>query len=176
MKKQGVFLGAVLALFFTLGIGYLAECAVTRPWPSSAIPAAQTGGEIHFIRTEEDLYAMATGADFLGGHYVLDGDITLTRPWKPIGSHLRPFTGTFDGNGHVIYGLKAHGRNAGMFGYTRGAVIRNVVLERATLQGGAFFPIAALAEDTLIEECFINAPRARTPEGQHSLPDGAAAV
>ena len=44
----------------------------------------------------------------LGGKYILMNDLTFAdgaAPFTPIGSRQEPFTGQFDGNGHVIRGL-----------------------------------------------------------------------
>ena len=39
-----------------------------------------------------------------------DIDLSITNNWTPIGSRNNPFTGTFDGNGHVIKNLKIEGK------------------------------------------------------------------
>ena len=50
--------------------------------------------------------------------------------WTPIGDDDSPFKTTFDGNGHVISHLKVSGapEEAGLFGVTHGAKIRNLGL------------------------------------------------
>ena len=50
--------------------------------------------------------------------------------WTPIGDDDSPFRTTFEGNGHVISHLKVSGapEEAGLFGETRGAKIRNLGL------------------------------------------------
>ena len=57
--------------------------------------------------------------------------------WVPIGSAKVPYTGDFDGNGHVVVGLRSPLNNThmGMFGITNGADIGNVIAE-ANFQGG----------------------------------------
>ena len=73
----------------------------------------------------------------LGGSYVLMNDIvdlsTINKgQWIPIGSSdVNAFTGTFDGQGFVIYDLVVTDSRqyVGLFGYTRGATIKNVGLE-----------------------------------------------
>ena len=108
-----------------------------------------------FIKTASDLQAINKNRESLGGYYVLENDIDLTdylskggegyndyRGWNQIGIYhdlendptRDSFTGTFDGNGHVISGFfeeraddLAH--NEGLFGYvTNQAVIKNVGL------------------------------------------------
>lgn len=62
----------------------------------------------------------------LSGNYILTGDIDLkgdeTHQWTPIGDVLRPFTGTFDGNGHTIRGLFIDNdkEDQGLFDYITG--------------------------------------------------------
>lgn len=105
-----------------------------------------------FIRTAEDLQAINKNRASLGGYYILENDIDLTdylskggegyndnRGWNQIGIYhdleedptRDSFTGTFDGNGHIISGYfeeraddLAH--NEGLFGYvTNQGVIKN---------------------------------------------------
>lgn len=169
--EKGRTLGVVLVLCLLLAAGIL-PCDL-RGQEESAQPqtlaSASIRGETYYlIRTEAELRAINANAETLGRHYLLAGDITLNGTWTPIGSRMRPFTGAFDGNGYTIYGLTATGRCAGMFGWTRGAEIVNVKLQKANLQTGAFFPIAACARDTRIEHCSINAEQtaeALSPEG-----------
>ena len=58
-------------------------------------------------------------------------DLENETNWTPIGTMLvgegRPFQGTFDGGGHQITNLKVTGESGyvGLFGYTKGAVIKN---------------------------------------------------
>lgn len=175
MNKHSVFLGAFLALCVTLSAGFFAErAAVQIQHTAAALTARSTDSAVHYIFTEEDLLDIAGSKKHLSGDYVLAADITLTRPWTPIGSLRHPFTGTFNGNGHVIYGLTAQKRDMAMFGAARGAVIQNVVLERASFQ--SFFPIAGVSWDTRIEGCSINAPRRGSGEETEALPEGAEAL
>ena len=57
------------------------------------------------IYTVEDLDSIRNDLD---GQYILMNDLTFAdgdAPFTPIGSRQEPFTGRFDGNGHVIRGL-----------------------------------------------------------------------
>lgn len=66
----------------------------------------------------------------------LSGNIRLTADvdfgvffWNPIGTVDDPFTGTFDGNGHVIKNLQVDGLDRiGLFGVVDGGTIKNVGL------------------------------------------------
>ena len=55
----------------------------------------------------------------LSANIVMGADETKTcgTNWTTIGSSSKPFNGIFEGNGKVIYGLKASGSNVGLFGY-----------------------------------------------------------
>ena len=88
------------------------------------------------------------------GNYRLMSDIELTEPWTPVSS----FSGTLDGNGHVISGLQISG--AGFFFSTEeGAVIRNLGLEGTVNHTGSS-PAGALVGrangTTTITGCYTN--------------------
>ena len=90
---------------------------------------------------------MANG-ELLDDNIVLDGDIDLsvtTRSsavynWTPMGTSEKPFTGTFDGQGHTIKNLNIVEETAkegkayiGFFGYAKNATIKNVTFENVNL-------------------------------------------
>ena len=88
------------------------------------------------------------------GNYRLMSDIELTAPWTPVSD----FSGTLDGNGHVISGLQISG--AGFFSSTEeGAVIQNLGLE-GTVNHTGFSPAGALVGrangSTTITGCYTN--------------------
>lgn len=72
-----------------------------------------------------------SGITYEGKYFKQTANIDLNNePWTPIGTMLvgegRPFQGTFDGGGHQITKLKITGGSyAGLFGYTKGAVIKS---------------------------------------------------
>ena len=71
---------------------------------------------------------------FAGYHFALSGDIDLKRQnWTPIGNEDSPFMGNFNGDGHVIKGLKVSIHNetdadvyAGLFGYVLNGTFCNL--------------------------------------------------
>ena len=100
------------------------------------------GGFITKVKTIAGLAYLAydvnvEGVDYEGHTVTLENDVTLPtgRDWEPIGYRLEcgpvPFKGTFDGQFHVIYGLKSDigYLDAGLFGYTEGATIKNVLID-----------------------------------------------
>ena len=93
---------------------------------------------------------MANG-ELMDGNIVLDGDIDLSElaiatrssavyNWTPMGTPEKPFTGTFDGQGHTIKNLNIVETEAkegkayiGFFGYANNATIKNVTFENVNL-------------------------------------------
>ena len=66
-------------------------------------------------------------------NYILMADLDLSSYiWEPLCSSDLPFTGIFEGNGHVISNL--NGKN-GLFSNIDEAQIRNVGLEHAYIYG-----------------------------------------
>ena len=113
---------------------FLALCVVWSMLPLGAFAADENAGDgkTH-ISTAEDLRAINGN---LAGHYVLDGDIDLTDclgggSWTPIGTEDKPFTGTFDGNGHSIKGLYINASDSnyqGLFGYVDSGTVKNLTV------------------------------------------------
>jgi len=80
--------------------------------------------------------------------YRLGSDITLTGDWAP----LPEFTGTFDGNGHTIHGLKVSAKShAGLFSIVSGTVKNLTVYGDITATKNA--GIIAGENDGIIEGC-----------------------
>lgn len=100
----------------------------------------------------EGIYEISTGAQlawlaqqvnnknvFSGETVMLTADIDLgEQEWTPIGVNFRrngkSFQGTFDGNGHIVTGLKISSGNAdnmGLFGpiYGSKAIVKNLIVE-----------------------------------------------
>ena len=92
----------------------------------------------YLIKDAEDLKLLAekvnSGERYEGKYFKQTADIDLNNePWTPIGTVInngkdaKPFKGTFDGDGYKITNLKVTGNsnNAGLFGYTQDATIKN---------------------------------------------------
>ena len=56
--------------------------------------------------------------------------------WEPIGNYSNKYTGTFDGNGHIISNLyiKVQRRGVGFFGYMADGTIKNIVFDNAQVE------------------------------------------
>ena len=90
-------------------------------------------------------YVNAGDATFVSAHYVLTDDVNLSAygNWTPIGTEDQPFMGVFDGQNHVVTGLKidrSQGVCQGLFGYVSGtddahkAQIKNVAVRDAQIR------------------------------------------
>lgn len=100
-----------------------------------AFAAATQGAWAIDVKDEAGLRAMAND---LAGEYTLTADITLTSAWTPIGSDATPFTGKFNGNGHVIKNLKVDNRKVARGAFinsAQNATISKVGLENVFVVG-----------------------------------------
>lgn len=106
---------------------------------------AQLAGLASIVRSGRDTFegkTISLGADIVLNDFVLDANGELItedlNSWQPIGCYRngwQPFSGTFDGRGHVISGLYDNSttafnddKNHGLFGYLHSAEIKNVTL------------------------------------------------
>ncbi len=140
---------------------------------------AQTGdGDITEIKTVEDLYMVNLD---LAGSYKLMNDIDLSeataqggdwdfdgRGWEPIGSNgiysgSTPFTGTFDGNGYEIKGLRINVNSlpsgtgtayVGLFANNAGT-IKNLTVSGSVSASAKTYNVGAVAgyNSGVIENC-----------------------
>ena len=81
-------------------------------------------------------------------HFKLEQDIDLAdfEGFAPIGSLNAPFTGSFDGNGHIIENLvidESYLDYIGVFACLEGAIIRNTGIENAEVLGRDYVGILA---------------------------------
>ncbi len=122
------------------------------------------------IRTCLELQAME---DDLGGDYELMNDIDCaeTAAWNggqgfnPVGYYIdndsyRRFTGTFQGNHHIIFNLTINrpttSRSVGLFGYTYSlSRIHNVGLKNAQIAGNDFVGALAGWSWGMVSSCFV---------------------
>jgi hypothetical protein len=94
--------------------------------------------------------------------YKLTANIDLSgyENWRPIGDYgslSTFFGGSFDGNGHVISGLKIEaGSYGGLFGRLQGATVRNLGIENADITDSHQYigAVAGAAYNSLIENFY----------------------
>lgn len=103
--------------------------------------------------TEKDPYQVTNADELfevrndLSAHYKLMNDIDLgtwikeenpNNGWNPIGTESSPFSGTFNGNNKAIKGLfidKPSMNHVGLFGYLKGANLKNICLVNPIVTG-----------------------------------------
>ena len=102
---------------------------------------------------------------FSGKAYRMTADIDLAgiAGFIPIGNNTDdiPFTGIFDGDSHTISNLHIKVREkagAGLFGYLKGATLRNLILSKAAIASDSRYVggFAGWAENSVIENCSIS--------------------
>lgn len=118
--------------------------------------------EYYVVNEIADLAAvMMQGGDWLNRNYCLGKDINLdNHEWTPIGKNKEtPFTGKFEGNGHIITNLKITKKNdySGFFGYIKGAEIRNLGIDGGEINSAAkgAGTISGCMEHSIVKECFV---------------------
>lgn len=92
------------------------------------------------INSVEDLNAVRNKLD---GKYILMSNIDLSSidNWIPIGDHIEPFTGEFDGNTFEISNLSIHRptqEHIGLFGQTSSAKLTNISLVDIDIKGSSY--------------------------------------
>ena len=89
-------------------------------------------GKIIYLTSDLDL-----GGKFDSDGNALDGNIS----WTPIGTESNPFSGTFDGNGHIISNMyinrSSYNYNA-LFGGAYNGIIKNLGVISSYVRGNAF--------------------------------------
>ena len=92
----------------------------------------------YHITTANDLIQLSknvsSGMGFEGTTVFLDADIDfsggLSEQFEPIGINSNSLRGTFDGQGYTVnnFAMNSSLKHVGLFGYSSGAMIKNVVL------------------------------------------------
>ena len=91
----------------------------------------------------------------------LTSNIDLTGEWTPIGTESQPYTGTFDGNGKTITGLKIDQSGTDYVGLIgrlgSGGTVKNVVLTEVNITSGTFVGgVAGWSFGGHIENCSVS--------------------
>ncbi|MFR2847050.1 MAG: hypothetical protein ACLTC4_07885 [Hungatella hathewayi] len=178
-KLKGKKLSCLLA-----GIGCVLVAAVVCYVANSMGTVRAKSRETVLIYTEEELEQYLLDQENeeynLNGRYRLEEDLELDWLYQSIGNNIEPFTGAFDGNGHVISGL---GRP--LFGVVEGAEIENLFLSEALIEHpftyydgegyvDGYGVLAALAVDSSIKNCGISGEiyTASPSEAEYQLAKG----
>ena len=111
-------------------------CTVSLPVFADGENVITIGTVDEFVKFAEDVNG---GESFKGKTVMLTNDMDLSNiDWTPIGKSGKPFSGTFDGDGHTISNLKT-GKSwlsdIGLFGLTTGGAVKNFTVENAEVTG-----------------------------------------
>lgn len=86
--------------------------------------------------------------------YLSSGDVSSLSVFTPLGTSTKPFTGTFDGDGHTISGLYATGTLGGLFGCISGSTVTNLSVSASYFSvSGAAGGIVGSAASSAISAC-----------------------
>ena len=158
-------------LFVFLAVGM--ACGAQTPWNGTVAEAYNSGDGTaenpYQIATAEQLALLAYETNNgIGGdaYYILTEDINLNGSqgylWPPIGMEPFVFTGSFDGNKHIISDLYVYNNKlSGLFGGTEQAIIKNVRINNSTismtmlLESSSIGFIAGRATDTNFTDCIV---------------------
>ena len=152
MKKRAL----SLLMAFILVIGLL---------PATARAAEGTADDLIEISSEAELkdFRNKVNAGEKNLCAKLTKDITLSEDWTPISSNAQypseAFSGTFDGNGHTIKGLRINASTAyqGFFAYTNGATIKNLTIDGSVTSSENYVGgIVGNAPNTTIQNCLFS--------------------
>ena len=113
------------------------------------------------IKNCNDLTKLANlvnnGNSFSGSFFHLCDNIDMSEmSFEPIGKHGYPFSGHFDGDGYHIKGISVNATSyIGLFGYTDGAIINDVGIEKTNLRGTSYIGgIVGYSHNTVITNCY----------------------
>ena len=158
----------------------LTVCAAGYAVHSFGIVSAKSR-EMVVIQTEDEFqqYLLDEESDGynLNGKYQLDADLDLSWMETSVGTNVEPFTGSLDGNGHVITGLSRP-----LFGVLEGAEVENLFFSNAVIENpvtyydgehyvNGYGALAAYAIRSSIRNCGVNGEihTARPMEAEYLL-------
>ncbi len=153
--------------------------SIIFPWDGVTITEPEKDGTKYYIYTAEELawvaYRVAQSDDysFVGEELYLMKNINLgDKEWLPIGGYRGnnynggdQFKGLFDGQGHIVsnYKITESRLVAGLFGYTNGATIKEIGVEKFEIshdalaqqdQYGTGALIGIATASTTVDACF----------------------
>ena len=119
-------------------------------WMSFFLLAATTlvngviGDEVRITSVDEFIQFkdnVSKGTNYAGTTVFLDSDVDFTgKSFEPIGNKTYHFSGVFDGQGYVISDLimNSSSQYTGLFGYSEGLTIKNVILDESCSIASSF--------------------------------------
>ena len=148
------FMSVILSLVLVCSMGLMASGA-------AALEGEGTKDSPYLIKTASDLDTLskltADGNSFSGKYISLENDVTASAEFSPIGTEKSPFEGTFLGNGNALSGFDLDTDYAALFGFTKNAAVRDVVISGTFYASSYAGSIVAFAEGTDISDCISSA-------------------
>jgi hypothetical protein len=135
---------------------------ITTGWPTPTYSGSGTEAQPYLIANADDLLCLSRRTPDWSCHFILTADIDLDS--LSFGSALiaygSAFTGTFNGNSHIIRNLSIVGGNcAGLFsrlGY--GSQVIDLALEDCDIQGNYYVGGLCGDNDGTITNCYSSGP------------------
>lgn len=129
----------------------------------TASKLAKLASDINFEKTYQNVYFKQTADINLGGYY--EEDTFSGNMWTSIGyyssSNSKVFRGIYDGGEYRIFNVANYSNEKsnssfGLFGYTKGATLKNINLTiNIKLDGSNIGGLVGYCEDTIIENCNV---------------------
>ena len=130
----------------------LAVLLLVAVLPSAVFAAEKTVTDIY---TAEDFIAFTdavnAGCDYKGKTVKLHTDALTVE--TPVGTQAHPFAGTFDGAGHEVELFIGGEENVGLFGYLKGATVKNVRVSGSIVGTKNVGAVAGAMEAGMIYGC-----------------------
>lgn len=153
-------------LSFMYASKYKAGFQISAPTITYSFAGAGTESNPYLINNATDLINLSSnvngGEKYAGKYFILTNDIVLNwQRFTPIGnSYEKRFSGTFDGDNHIIENLyvETSSNYAGLFGVLGGATIKNIIVKgqiNITGSGGSKYAggISGYNIDSKFENC-----------------------
>lgn len=131
------------SIYYSYRIGY--ANASDTIWGTASYMAVPNHIEIATLDELEKIGNSISHPLFANYELVKDIDASSSN-FTPIGDESKPFTGTFEGNNHVIENLTVDTQNnyyAGLFGFANQSSIKNLVFKNANVRGGDYAGVLA---------------------------------
>jgi hypothetical protein len=153
-----------MKLIFTLVIGCIIASSLNAETTTGVFSEGSgTQTDPYQITTLDQLFFISDSSKYWSDHFILVADInasiTKNYSFKPIANNDNPFTGSFDGNGHVIDSLHIYAPNTqfcGLFGSIKNATVKHLGITNCDITlGDKSGGLAGSANASLIEGCYV---------------------
>lgn len=153
------------------------DCSFIAPRLAALpIPVIEAGTTVYApkrVATQAELSAIDSARDL---HYMLTADITLSHQWTPIAGenpllqdNANGFSGTLNGNGHTIRGLRIEKDNQrqlyGLFGMITSGAVFSLTAEGGLSATGGYAGLIAAVNYGHIESCAVRGSISGTTDG-----------